>query len=90
MRQITRDIRISDRSVRRIAKTNLGLKPYKGRNVQLLTEKNKLIRLRRCQKPLRRAANQCKERFLFIDDIGLLPFNKFITPKTIESGLSTL
>ncbi|GFT40391.1 paired domain-containing protein [Trichonephila clavipes] len=29
MRQIARDMRISDRSVRRIAKTDLGLKPYK-------------------------------------------------------------
>ncbi|GFY09564.1 hypothetical protein TNCV_4322421 [Trichonephila clavipes] len=32
---------ISDRSVRRIAKRELGLKPYKLRKVQLLTEKKK-------------------------------------------------
>ncbi|GFV99080.1 uncharacterized protein TNCV_1510581 [Trichonephila clavipes] len=37
MRQIARDMGISDRSVRRIAKMKLGLKPYKWRKVQLLT-----------------------------------------------------
>ncbi|GFY14273.1 uncharacterized protein TNCV_3614611 [Trichonephila clavipes] len=39
MRQITRGMGISDRSVRQIAKMKLGLKPYKLRKVQLLTEK---------------------------------------------------
>ncbi|GFU41369.1 uncharacterized protein TNCV_3011831 [Trichonephila clavipes] len=39
VRQITRDMGISDRSVRRIAKTELGLKPYKLRKFQLLIEK---------------------------------------------------
>ncbi|GFY33536.1 uncharacterized protein TNCV_4538701 [Trichonephila clavipes] len=59
---------ISDRLVRRIAKTELGLKPYKLRKVQLLTEKNKLVRLRRCPKLLRWAVSQCWERFLFTDE----------------------
>ncbi|GFW61107.1 hypothetical protein TNCV_4873171 [Trichonephila clavipes] len=39
MRQTVRDMGISDRSVRRIAKTELRLKPYKLQKVQLLTEK---------------------------------------------------
>ncbi|GFX88823.1 uncharacterized protein TNCV_2575301 [Trichonephila clavipes] len=39
MRQIVRDMGISDRSVRRIAKTELGLKPYKLQKSELLTEK---------------------------------------------------
>ncbi|GFT03345.1 uncharacterized protein TNCV_2985171 [Trichonephila clavipes] len=39
MKQIVHDMGISDRSVRRIAKTELGLKPYKLRKFQLLTEK---------------------------------------------------
>ncbi|GFX61100.1 uncharacterized protein TNCV_4564961 [Trichonephila clavipes] len=64
MRQIASDMGISDRSVKRIAKTELGLKSYKLRKVQLLTEKNKLVRLRRCRKYLRRAASQRWERFL--------------------------
>ncbi|GFT37924.1 uncharacterized protein TNCV_774481 [Trichonephila clavipes] len=68
MRQIARDIRISDRLVRRIAKTKLGLKPYKLRKVQLLTEKNELVRLRRCRKLLRQAASHRWERLLFIDE----------------------
>ncbi|GFW42432.1 hypothetical protein TNCV_240291 [Trichonephila clavipes] len=57
MRQIARDMGISDRLVRRIAKAKLGLKPYKLRKVQLLTEK-KLIQPRRCRKFLRRAIPQ--------------------------------
>ncbi|GFW23179.1 DDE_3 domain-containing protein [Trichonephila clavipes] len=39
MRQIVRDMGISDRSARRVVKTELGLKPYKLRKVQPLTEK---------------------------------------------------
>ncbi|GFU27882.1 uncharacterized protein TNCV_449831 [Trichonephila clavipes] len=68
MRQVVRDRGISDRLVRRIAKTEFGLKPYKLRKIQLLTEKNKLVRLRRCRKLLRRAASQRWERFLFTDE----------------------
>ncbi|GFX13585.1 uncharacterized protein TNCV_3136581 [Trichonephila clavipes] len=70
MRQFVRDIGISDRSVRRIAKTELGLKPYKLRDAQLLSKKNKLVRLRRCRKLLRRTASQCLERFLVTDEKG--------------------
>ncbi|GBM82296.1 hypothetical protein AVEN_149621-1 [Araneus ventricosus] len=51
-----------------MAKTELGLKPYKFQKVQLLTEKNKLMRLQRCQKLLRRTASQLWERFLFTDE----------------------
>ncbi|GFX73436.1 DDE_3 domain-containing protein [Trichonephila clavipes] len=40
MRQIACDMGIIDRSVMRIAKTELGLKPYTLRNVHLLTEKD--------------------------------------------------
>ncbi|GFU69157.1 hypothetical protein TNCV_1516911 [Trichonephila clavipes] len=39
MREIARDLGISYRLVRRIAKTELGMKPCKLRKVQLLTEK---------------------------------------------------
>ncbi|GFX39117.1 uncharacterized protein TNCV_359311 [Trichonephila clavipes] len=59
---------ISDRSVRRIAKTDLRLKPHKLRKVQLLTAKDTHFRLRRCRKHLTRAASQCRERFLFTDE----------------------
>ncbi|GBM01374.1 hypothetical protein AVEN_135796-1 [Araneus ventricosus] len=68
MRKIARDMGISDRSVRRMAKTELGLKPYKFQNFQLLTEKHKLVRLQRCRKLLRRAATIHWERFLFTDE----------------------
>ncbi|GBO01111.1 hypothetical protein AVEN_252084-1 [Araneus ventricosus] len=49
MRKIVRDMGISDRSVRQMARTELGLKPYMFQKVQLLTEKNKFVRLQRCQ-----------------------------------------
>ncbi|GFX41783.1 uncharacterized protein TNCV_388961 [Trichonephila clavipes] len=65
MRQIARDIGITDTSARRIAKTELGLKLYKLRKVQLLTYKNKLVQPRRCRKLLRRTASQRWDRFLF-------------------------
>ncbi|GBM05953.1 hypothetical protein AVEN_80549-1 [Araneus ventricosus] len=58
----------SDRSAPRMAKIELGLKPYKFQKVQLLTGKNKLVRLQRCRKLLRRAASQRLERFLFTDE----------------------
>ncbi|GFT15401.1 uncharacterized protein TNCV_3264281 [Trichonephila clavipes] len=75
MRQIARDRGIRDRSVKGIAKTELGLKPYKLRKVQLLAVKNKLVRLRRCRKLLRRAASQRWERFIF-DDVELFTVHK--------------
>ncbi|GFX60776.1 uncharacterized protein TNCV_4977521 [Trichonephila clavipes] len=68
MRQIASDMGKSDRLMRQIEKTELGVKPYKLRKVQLLTEKNKLVLLRRCRKLLRRAASQHWERFLFTDE----------------------
>ncbi|GFU89016.1 hypothetical protein TNCV_2894641 [Trichonephila clavipes] len=43
MRQIARDMGVSDRSVKQLAKTELGLKPYKLQKVQLFTE-DKLVR----------------------------------------------
>ncbi|GFV93599.1 DDE_3 domain-containing protein [Trichonephila clavipes] len=63
---MARDMGISDRSVRQIAKTELGLKLYKLRKVHLLIEKQ--TRLRRCRKLLRRAGSLGWERFLFIDE----------------------
>ncbi|GFV84269.1 uncharacterized protein TNCV_1591281 [Trichonephila clavipes] len=44
------------------------MKPYKMQKVQLLTERNKPVRLWRCRKLLRRAASQRLERFLFTDE----------------------
>ncbi|GFX51183.1 DDE_3 domain-containing protein [Trichonephila clavipes] len=55
---------ISDRSVRRMVETELGLKPYKLQKVEILTEKTKLVRLRRCRKLL----SQRWERLLFTDE----------------------
>lgn len=45
MRNIAREIRISDQQVQQMAKTELRLLPYKFQKVQLLTEENKLVQL---------------------------------------------
>ncbi|GFU66872.1 uncharacterized protein TNCV_895081 [Trichonephila clavipes] len=76
VRQITRDMGISDRSMRQIAKMVLGLKPYKLKKFQLPTE---LVRLRRFRKLFRRAASQSWERFLFTDE-------KFFTVQQVHSS----
>uniref|UniRef100_A0A914LXU4 Transposase n=1 Tax=Meloidogyne incognita TaxID=6306 RepID=A0A914LXU4_MELIC len=48
-RKLARDTGISKRTVRRIAKNKLGLKPYKIQKEQLLTEKTKKVRLEGCK-----------------------------------------
>jgi len=68
MRKIARETGISDRSVRRIAKNELNLKPYKLQKVQLLTDENKRVRIQRCRQLKRRAAGQRWEHILFTDE----------------------
>jgi len=68
MRKIARETGISDRSVRRIAKNELNLKPYKLQKVQLLTDENKRVRLQRCRQLKRLAAGQRWERIVFTDE----------------------
>lgn len=68
MRKISRDTGISDISIRRIAKEELNLKPYKLQKVQLLTEDNKRVRLERCKRLLRRHAPLDWDRILFTDE----------------------
>ncbi|XP_076058393.1 uncharacterized protein LOC143035330 [Oratosquilla oratoria] len=68
MRKIARETGISDRSVRRMAKQKLELKPYKIQKAQLLTDENKRVRLQRCRQLIRRAAGQQWERIVFTDE----------------------
>ena len=49
MRKVAREIGISERSVRRIAKNELGIRSYKIQKAQLLTKENKRVRLERCK-----------------------------------------
>lgn len=58
MRKIAHDIGISDWSVRRTAKENLHLKPYKLLKVELLTDDNKRVRPRKMQ-------SQCNHKYMF-------------------------
>ncbi|XP_055938024.1 uncharacterized protein LOC129968197 [Argiope bruennichi] len=68
MRKIARELRISYRSVRQMAKTELGLEPEKLQKVQLLTVENKYLRPQRWRKLLRRTACQYWERFFFTNE----------------------
>lgn len=68
MRKIARETGISDTSVRRIAKEDLKLKPYKLQKVQLLTDDNKRVRLDRCKQLLRRHVPLNWERIVFSDE----------------------
>jgi len=68
MRKIARETGISDRSVRRMAKEEFNLRPYKLQKVQLLTDDNKRVRLQRCRQLKHRAAGQRWERILFTDE----------------------
>lgn len=68
LRKVSRETGISDTSVRRMAKEDLGLYPYKLRKAQLLTEKNKKMRLERCRDLLARAAGGKWETILFTDE----------------------
>ena len=66
MRNISNEPCISPESVRRIAKQELQLKPYKLQMVELLTAYNKCVRLERCRGLLHRVAPLNWERILFM------------------------
>lgn len=68
LRKIARETGISDRSVRRMVKNDLAFKPYKLQKVQLLTDENKLVRLQRSRRLIRRHATQGWEKILFTDE----------------------
>ncbi|GFU76305.1 uncharacterized protein TNCV_527851 [Trichonephila clavipes] len=65
MRQITRGMGISDRLVRRIAKTELGLKPYKLRKVQLFTERKQTRKAPKMPKTFETGYKSALEEILF-------------------------
>lgn len=65
IRKISRETGINVSTVHRIAKKDLHLRPYKLQKVQLLTDKNKEVRLERCRRLLRRHATQ---ETLFTDE----------------------
>lgn len=67
-RHVSRELQISQASVRRIAKKDLGLKSFKRIAVQVLTDATKAKRLSRCKALLRRlTAAKCK-RIFFTDE----------------------
>ena len=63
------------KSVRKIAKQELKLKPYKLQRVQLLMTDNKSVRLERCRRFLRRVTPLNCERILFTN-VNYLPSNQ--------------
>lgn len=77
MRKVARDTGINDRSVRRIAKEDLHLKPYKLHKAQLLTAQNKLVRLERCRQLLASHANPRRWPSILFTDEKLFTIEQF-------------
>lgn len=77
MRKVARDTGISLRSVRRIAKEDLQLTPYKLHKVQLLTDDNKRVRLERCQQLLLSHASPRKWSSILFTDEKLFTIEQF-------------
>ena len=67
-RQIASEVGISQRSVRRIAKVDLGLSSFKRVPVQVLTDATKLKRLTRSKMLLRRLTREKLKRVFFTDE----------------------
>lgn len=68
MQKIAREARINRQAIRRMAKEDLNLMPYKLQKVQILTEENKRVQLERCRQLKRRAAGHRWERDLLMDE----------------------
>lgn len=68
LRGMARSIGISDWSVRKIVKRQLGYRSYKISKAQLLTEQMKLNRLKKCRKMKRLAAAGRHQMILFTDE----------------------
>ncbi|CAH0726979.1 unnamed protein product, partial [Brenthis ino] len=65
---MSRDLGISHSTVQRIVKYDLQLIPYKLRKAQLLTEKDKKVRLERCRLPKQRSAASNLKNIVFSDE----------------------
>ena len=65
---MAKEIGISERSTRRIVKNKLKIMPYKIYKSASLTDKNKIMRLKRCRELLKRAANGRHRHFVFSDE----------------------
>lgn len=68
LRKVARDMGINRESLRQLVKNDLGLKAYKLRKGQQLTNQNKRVRLTRCRELVRRAAGSEWETILFTDE----------------------
>lgn len=68
VRKMSRDLGISRSTVQRIVKCDLQLIPYKLRKAQLLTEKDKKVRLERCRLLKQRSAASNWKNILFSDE----------------------
>lgn len=68
MRKMAADAGISEKSVRRICKTRLNLRPYKIQKAHVLTESMKKIRLQRCKALLKRFTAARHSVVVFTDE----------------------
>ena len=67
-RQVARELQVSESSVRRIARKDLGLKSFKRVAVQVLSDATKVKRLTRCKALLRRLTVAKCKRVFFTDE----------------------
>lgn len=68
MRKVAREMKINRETARLMAKEELGLRPFKMKKAQKLTEENKRTRLQRCKGLLKRAAGDRWQTFLYSDE----------------------
>ncbi|UYV81203.1 hypothetical protein LAZ67_20000324 [Cordylochernes scorpioides] len=85
VRKNARETGKSNSSVHRIAKKELNLKAYKLQKVQLLTDKNKRVRLERCHHLKHRTTGQRWKCILFTDE-KLFPLEQTHNHKTTGAG----
>ena len=68
MRQMAKDLHISERSIRRIVHDRLKCASYKYRKGQMLSEKAKECRVKKCKEMLRYCSGDTVNRVLFTDE----------------------
>lgn len=75
--QMAKELGVSDRSVRRILKNDLKVKPYKFQKAHELTEKQKKVRLQRAKELLRLAESGQFPNIVFSDE-KIFPIEQFV------------
>ncbi|KAI6656176.1 hypothetical protein LOD99_1509 [Oopsacas minuta] len=68
MRKMAQELKVSESSVRKIVKVNLGMRSFRRKKVHFLSEQVKVKRLQRCKGQLRRHVNHDIKKIAFSDE----------------------